>query len=193
MPMGAEAVHAANPEVLVILSGLNFDTDLSFIKEEALKLSFNGKLVMEVHWYSFSEGKAWISGNANQVCGEVTGNEMRRAGFLLDQGLPLFVSEFGLDLRGSDANGNRYLNCFMAFAAQLDLDWALWTLGGNYYIREGVVGMIEYYGILNSDWSEVSNPSFLQRISAIQIPFRGITNNYNHFSYITTLEITFTN
>ncbi|ESW04479.1 hypothetical protein PHAVU_011G098000 [Phaseolus vulgaris] len=173
MPKGAEAVHAANPEVLVILSGLNFDTDLSFIKEEALKLSFNGKLVLEVHWYSFSEGKSWTSSNENQVCGEVTENQMRIAGFLLDQGLPLFVSEFGLDLRGSDANDNRYINCFMAFAAQLDLDWALWTLGGSYYIRKGVVGMNESYGILNSDWSEVSNPSFLQRISAIQIPFRG--------------------
>ncbi|BAT90354.1 hypothetical protein LR48_Vigan08g132400 [Vigna angularis] len=173
MPKGAEAVHAANPEVLVILSGLNFDTDLSFMKEEALKLSFNGKLVLELHWYSFSEGKAWASGNANQVCGEVTGNVMRRAGFLLGQGFPLFVSEFGLDLRGSDANDNTYLNCFMAFAAQFDLDWALWTLGGSYYIRQGVVGMNEYYGILNSDWSEVRNPSFLQRISAIQIPFQG--------------------
>ncbi|QCD88000.1 endoglucanase [Vigna unguiculata] len=173
MPKGAEAVHAANPEVLVILSGLNFDTDLSFMKEGAVKLSFNEKLVLELHWYSFSEGQPWASKNANQMCGEVTANVMRRAGFLLGQGLPLFVSEFGLDLRGLDANDNTYLNCFMAFAAQFDLDWALWTLGGSYYIRQGVVGMNEYYGVLNSDWSEVRNLSFFQRISAIQIPFQG--------------------
>jgi len=170
-------VHAANPEVLVILSGLNFDTDLSFMKEGAVKLSFNEKLVLELHWYSFSEGQPRASRNANQMCGEVTANVMRRAGFLLGQGLPLFVSEFGLDLRGLDANDNTYLNCFMAFAAQFDLDWALWTLGGSYYIRQGVVGMNEYYGVLNSDWSEVRNLSFLQRISAIQIPFQGITKS----------------
>ncbi|TKY67028.1 Endoglucanase E1 [Spatholobus suberectus] len=173
MPKGAEAVHAANPDVLVILSGLNFDTDLSFIRNQAVKLGFNGKLVFEVHWYSFSDGQAWASGNPNQVCGQVTGNVMRRAGFLLDQGWPLFVSEFGVDLRGTSVNDNRYINCFMALAAQLDLDWALWTLVGSYYIRQGVVGMIEYFGILNSDWTEVRNTSFLQGISVIQFPFRG--------------------
>ncbi|KAL5169657.1 Glycosyl hydrolase 5 family protein [Glycine soja] len=173
MPKGAEAVHAANPDVLVILSGLNFDTNLSFIRNEAVKLSFNGKLVFEVHWYSFSDGQAWTLGNPNQVCGQVTENVMRRAGFLLDQGWPLFVSEFGVDLRGTSVNDNRYLNCFMALVAQLDLDWALWTLGGNYYIRQGDVGMEEYFGILNSDWIQVRNTSFLQRISAIQLPFKG--------------------
>ncbi|CAJ1979106.1 unnamed protein product [Sphenostylis stenocarpa] len=173
MPKGAEAVHAANPDVLVILSGLNFDTDLSFIKKGALKLSFNGKLVLEVHWYSFTEGQAWTSQNANQVCGQVTEKKVRRAGFLLDQGLPLFVSEIGVDMRGSNVNDNRYLNCFMAFAAQHDLDWAWWTLDGSYYIKQGVVGMNEYFGILNSNWSEVRNTTVLQRISAIQLPFQG--------------------
>ncbi|XP_020214123.1 glycosyl hydrolase 5 family protein [Cajanus cajan] len=173
MSKGAEAVHAANPDVLVILSGINFDTDLSFIRNEGVKLSFSGKLVFEVHWYSFSDGQAWASGNPNQVCGEVTGSVMSRAGFLLDQGWPLFVSEFGLDLRGTSVNDNRYFSCFMALVAQLDLDWALWTLGGSYYIRQGVVRMIEYFGVLSSDWTQVRNTSFLQRISAIQLPFRG--------------------
>lgn len=184
MPKGAEAVHAANPDVLVILSGLNFDTNLSFIRNEAVKLSFNGKLMFEVHYYSFSDGQALTSGNPNQVCGQVTENVMRRAGFLLDQGWPLFVSEFGVDLRGTSVNDNRYLNCFMALVAQLDLDWALWTLGGNYYIRQGDVGMEEYFGILNSDWIQVRNTSFLQRISAIQLPFKGMTNNNNNNVFI---------
>ncbi|RDX61725.1 hypothetical protein CR513_60018, partial [Mucuna pruriens] len=173
MSKGAEAVHAANPDVVVILSGLNFDADLSFIRDQTVKLSFNGKLVFEVHWYGFTDGQAWTSGNPNQVCGQITGNVMRRTGFLVDQGWPLFVSEFGIDLRGINVNDNRYFNCFMALVAQLDLDWALWTLGGNYYTREGVVGMEEFYGILNSDWTQVRNTAFLQRISAIQLPFRG--------------------
>ncbi|KAL2328417.1 hypothetical protein Fmac_021844 [Flemingia macrophylla] len=173
MPKGAEAVHAANPDVLVILSGLSFDTDLSFLRNQGVNLSFNGKLVFEVHWYSFSDGQAWASGNPNQVCSRVTGSVMSRAGFLLDQGWPLFVSEFGLDLRGTNVNDNRYLNCFMALVAQLDLDWALWTLVGSYYIRQGVVGMEEYFGVLTSDWAQVRNTTFLQRINAIQLPFRG--------------------
>ncbi|KAI4317329.1 hypothetical protein L6164_025205 [Bauhinia variegata] len=148
MSKGAEAVHAANPNVLVILSGLNYDKDLSFLRNQQVKLSFEGKLVFEMHWYAFTDGPAWESGNVNQVCGQVAGNVMRMSGFLLEQGWPLFVTEH-------------------------DLDWAYWTLVGSYYIREGVIGRNEYYGLLTWDWSQVRNTSFLQRISALQLPFRG--------------------
>lgn len=173
MQQGAEAVHAAYPDVLIILSGLSYDLDLTFLKNRPVKLSFSGKLVFEIHWYGFTDGQAWVSGNPNQVCAQVVTNMMRRSGFLLDQGYPLFVSEFGADLRGTNVNDNRYLNCFLGWAAELDLDWAYWTLVGSYYLREGVVGLNEYYGLYNWNWSEIRNSSFLQRISAIQSPLRG--------------------
>ncbi|XP_031387460.1 glycosyl hydrolase 5 family protein-like [Punica granatum] len=172
MQRGAEVVHAANPDVLVILSGLSYDKDLSFLRTRPVNLSFTGKLVFEVHWYGFSDGRAWLDGNPNQVCGRVTDNIMRMSGFLLEK-WPLFMSEFGIDQRGTNANDNRYFNCFMGLAAELDLDWALWTLVGSYYLREGVVGLNEYYGALNWNWCEARNSSFLQRISALQSPFQG--------------------
>lgn len=180
MQQGAEAVHAANPDVLVILSGLSYDLDLTFLKNRPVKLSFSGKLVFEVHWYGFTDGQAWVSGNPNQVCAQVVSNMMRRSGFLLDQGYPLFVSEFGADLRGTNVNDNRYLNCFLGWAAELDLEWAYWTLVGSYYLREGVVGLNEYYGLYNWNWSEIRNSSFLQRISAIQSPLRGTHHTRTH-------------
>ncbi|KAM7468705.1 hypothetical protein LguiB_016267 [Lonicera macranthoides] len=173
MQKGAEAVHSANPDVLVILSGLNFDKDLSFLANQPVNLTFTGKLVYELHWYGFTDGNAWATGNPNQVCGQIVGNNMRRAGFLLDKGYPLFVSEFGVDQRGTNVNDNRYFNCFAGFAAELDLDWALWTLVGSYYLREGVIGLEEFYGVLNWNWCEIRNASFLQKISALQSPFQG--------------------
>src|ERR1044072_558308 len=100
MPKGAEAVHAANPNVLVILSGLSFDTDLSFVDKRPVQLAFNNKLVFEAHWYSFTDGQAWAKGNPNQVCEQITQSVMRRSGFLLQKGWPLFLSEFGVDMRG---------------------------------------------------------------------------------------------
>jgi hypothetical protein len=174
MQKGAEAVHSANPDVIVILSGLNYDKDLSFLRNRPMNLTFSGKIVFEVHWYSFTDGEAWKNGNSNQVCGRVVDNMMRVSGFLLDQGWPLFVSEFGVDQRGTNVNDNRYLGCFLSVAAELDLDWALWTLVGSYYLRQGVIGMNEYYGVLNWNWREVRNSTFLQLISALQSPFRGI-------------------
>ncbi|XP_068470391.1 glycosyl hydrolase 5 family protein-like isoform X1 [Phaseolus vulgaris] len=173
MVKGAEAVHAANSDVLVILSGLNFDTDLSFIRDRPVSVTFKGKLVFEVHRYGFTDGQAWGDGNPNEVCGKVTETIKKTSAYLLDQGWPLFVSEFGGDLRGTNVNDNRYLTCFLALLAELDLDWAYWTLVGSYYIREGVVGMEEVYGVLTWDWNQVRSISFLNRISALQHPFRG--------------------
>ncbi|WJZ80693.1 hypothetical protein VitviT2T_000592 [Vitis vinifera] len=173
MQKGAEAVHSANPDVLVIVSGLSYDTDLSFVLKQELELTFTGKLVFEMHWYGFTDGSAWETGSPNQVCGRVVESVMRRGGVLLEKGWPLFVSEFGVDQRGTNVNDNRYLNCFFGLAAELDFDWALWTLVGSYYTREGVIGLEEFYGLLNWNWCEVRNSSFLQRISALQSPFQG--------------------
>ncbi|XP_030545046.1 glycosyl hydrolase 5 family protein-like [Rhodamnia argentea] len=173
MQEGAKTVHAANPNVLVILSGLNYDKDLSFLRNRPVSLSFTKKLVFEMHWYGFTNGQAWQSGNPNDVCGAVSNDVMGQSMFLLEQGYPLFVSEFGIDERGINVNDNRYFNCFMAMAAEFDWDSALWSLQGSYYLRQGVVGMEEYYGLFNYDWSGVRNSTFLRRISALQSPFQG--------------------
>lgn len=128
-----------------------------------------------MHWYGFSDGQAWANGNPNQVCGSIKANVMRRAGFLLDQGWPLFLSEFGVDQRGVNVNDNRYLGCMLGVVADLDLDWALWALQGSYYIRQGVLGLDEVYGVLAWDWCKPRNSSFLQRIAALQSPFQGMS------------------
>ncbi|KAJ3675308.1 hypothetical protein LUZ60_004350 [Juncus effusus] len=177
MQKGAEAVHAANPNVLVILSGLSFDNDLSFLAKKQVTLSFTGNLVFELHWYSFSDGQEWRTGNQNQVCGRIASNVMRKAGFLLDQGWPLFLSEWGLDMRGVNENDNRYFGCVMAVLAEMDLDWALWDLPGSYYLREGAYSPDEVYGLLSWDWCRVRNSSMLERIQSLQQPFRGLDSD----------------
>ncbi|KAG2238433.1 hypothetical protein Bca52824_092313 [Brassica carinata] len=173
MQQGAEAVHSANKNVLVILSGLNFDADLSFVRSRPVNLSFTRKLVFELHWYAFSDGNLWATSNPNDICGRVLKRLGNRGNFLLNKGLPLFLSEFGIDQRGGNANDNRYLGCLSGWAAENDVDWSLWALTGSYYLREGVVGMIEYYGALDSDWNSVRNSSFLQQISLLQSPLQG--------------------
>ncbi|XP_074576132.1 glycosyl hydrolase 5 family protein-like [Curcuma longa] len=175
MQMGAEAVHAANGDVLVILSGLSFDSDLSFVANREVNISFPfaSKLVFEVHWYGFTDGKAWVEGNANDVCGRIVGRVNRQAGFLLDRNFPLILSEFGLDLRGTNTNDNRYFSCALAYAAAQDMDWALWALTGSYYLRSGVVDHDEMYGVLSFDWSGSKSDAQMARIRSIQQPFQG--------------------
>ncbi|KAL6634050.1 hypothetical protein ACP70R_026721 [Stipagrostis hirtigluma subsp. patula] len=175
MQRGAEAVHAANPRVLVIMGGLSYDSDLSFLAARPVGVSFaaEGKLVFELHWYSFMDARAWETGNANEVCGRIARDVARRGGFLLDGGFPLFLSEFGVDFRGGDLSDNRYYPCAAAVAAELDLDWALWALQGSYALRQGVAGMDEVYGVLDWSWSRPRNGTVLPRIQALQRPLRG--------------------
>ncbi|CAL5016329.1 unnamed protein product [Urochloa decumbens] len=173
MQLGAEAVHAANPRVLVILSGLSFDNDLAFLNSRSINLTFTGKAAFEVHWYSFSNSQEWGSGNANQACARVSAGVSRRALYLLDKGWPVILSEFGVDNRGGNANDNRYYGCAAAVAADLDLDWALWALQGSYYLREGVLGLDEVYGVLDWAWCKPRNATALRRVQALQRPLRG--------------------
>ncbi|KAG8064941.1 hypothetical protein GUJ93_ZPchr0004g39640 [Zizania palustris] len=173
MQQGAEVVHEANPGVLVILSGLDFDNTLSFLFSNPVHLSFTGKLVFEQHWYGFSDEGNWESQNQNDVCGMVVGFIKMKGLFLLQQGWPLFLSEFGFDMSGTHIGDNRYLTCFLSVAAEMDLDWAIWALQGSYYIREGTLAYDESYGLLSWDWCTARNPSFIKRINALQSAFQG--------------------
>ncbi|KAL5717636.1 cellulase [Ranunculus cassubicifolius] len=173
MQAGAEAVHKANPDVLVIVSGLKYAKDLSFLKKRPLKVSFTRKLVFEEHWYSFSDGSAWSLKNANDFCGSMTSDTYDKFGFLLDKGYPVFLSEFGADQTGGHMADNRFMNCMLPRIAEWDLDWGLWALQGGYYKRQGRIEAGESFGILNSDWSEAKNYTFLRRIQAIQPALQG--------------------
>ncbi|KAL0737566.1 hypothetical protein Bca4012_013776 [Brassica carinata] len=172
MQQGAEAVHGANPYVLVILSGFSYDTDLSFVRSRPVNLTFSGKLVFELHRYSFTNTETWSSKNPNDACGETLKIMDDGGGFIL-RDFPVFLSEFGIDLRGGNVNDNRYIGCILGWAAENDVDWSIWALSGSYYIREDVAGMIEYYGVLDSDGISVRNNSFMQRLSLIQSTLQG--------------------
>ncbi|KAF0929420.1 hypothetical protein E2562_021433 [Oryza meyeriana var. granulata] len=178
MQRGAEAVHAANPAALVIMGGLGYDNDLSFLAARPVDVSFAAaerrKLVFELHWYSFADAGAWEAENANEVCGRVARDFVaRRGGFLLDAGFPLFLSEFGADTRGGSRKDDRYFPCAAAVAAELDLDWALWALQGSYALRQGVTATDEVYGVLDWSWSKPRNVTALSRIQSLQRPLRG--------------------
>lgn len=175
MQQGAQAVHEANPDVLVIMSGLNYDADLKFLASKPVNLAFTNKIVYEMHWYSFTDGKAWERTPANQLCGTVTARINDHIAFVaktLSPPAPLFISEFGIDGRGTNVGDNRYINCFFAFAADGDFDWALWTLQGSYYIRNGQPNFEETYGIFNVRWDGIRNPTFVSRLQSLQKPIQ---------------------
>lgn len=191
MARGCEIIHSANPNLLVVVSGLSYDTDLSFLRKHPLRLSFGGKLVHEIHAYAFSGGRRedWAERPLAPMCAGMARELDRRAGFLIrgSAAVPLFVSEFGGDQTGVSRRDNRFLSCFLAVAADWDLDWALWALQGSYYIRKGRPEFEETFGVLNRDWSGPKSPRFGERYrlqqEMLQGPGSSIMLNNNKIIY----------
>ncbi|XP_050229018.1 glycosyl hydrolase 5 family protein-like [Mercurialis annua] len=171
---GATMVHKLNPQVLVVVSGLVWGTDLTFLKKKPLSLGSNNldnQLVYETHWYSFAgDPKIWEVQPLNRICNLKSQILTDLTGFVItgENPVPLFLGEVGIDQRGVNEADNRFFNCFLAYVAENDLDWGLWAFQGSYYFKDGETGHEETYGLMNFDWDEFRNPEFDDRLWLIK-------------------------
>ncbi|XP_059642671.1 glycosyl hydrolase 5 family protein-like [Cornus florida] len=170
MQQGAMAIHRENPDVLVVVSGLAYDTNLDFLKQRPFQVDFTSKLVFEAHWYSFGDPTDKWMYQTNEYCANRTGRFVGQTGFLISNlnPFPLWVSEFGADQRGLNEAENRYFTCALAYLADKDIDWALWTLQGSTILRQGKLNEEETYGMFDKDWVNLRNASFPQRLQLIK-------------------------
>ncbi|KAL3499287.1 hypothetical protein ACH5RR_038380 [Cinchona calisaya] len=67
---GAKTIHRGNPNLLVLISGLNYDIDFTFLKTKPLRLNIGNKVVYETHRYGFTEsqGPFWLNQSVNYMC-----------------------------------------------------------------------------------------------------------------------------
>ncbi len=164
---GAQSVHDANPDLLIIMGGTLSSTDASFLRTQPLDRSpYGDKVVWEWHQYTFSP--PWIASFKNcEVWKTMVGGF---TGFLLEQGQdftgPLWLSEFGFGQAGGGPTTNgigsqddyNYVKCLVDYVSGNDGDWALWAIQGSYYVRDGTVDMDESWGLLNTNWTAWRNP-----------------------------------
>lgn len=164
---GAAAVHAANPDTLVLLSGLNFDTTLTpVVQGTALTpgtarfsradfaAGLADKLVLELHNYE----------TGATSCSSLQGN-LDRGGFsaLAATGsgaFPVMLTEFGFQMDASTWRGV-YASCLASYLPARKAGWFIWVLAGSYYIRSGQQDYDEGWGLLNHDWSAWRSPSYV--------------------------------
>ncbi|KAM3396693.1 glycosyl hydrolase 5 family protein [Capsicum galapagoense] len=169
---GAKTIHRANPNLLIIISGLDYSIDFTFLKQKPLNLfNMRNKIVYETHRYAFTKKQTdlFLTQPLNKVCETIKEEIMNKSGFLLKgkNAAPLFVSEFGGDQRLTNQADNYFMGCFLLFLAELDLDWAVWTLQGNYYIRDGVSNSEEMYGMFNSTWNSLRSPEYHAKLQLV--------------------------
>ncbi|KAH6624460.1 glycoside hydrolase family 5 protein [Chaetomium sp. MPI-SDFR-AT-0129] len=172
-------VHAAHPDVLVVVGGVQSSTDLLHVRTatggKMLDTSgWAGKHVWEMHAYSFTVTFLDVF----QSCDVVKAQYGAMDGFVLTQGEeytgPLILSEFGVGMEGGDAardglseKDDRYLSCIVSYMESNDAEWAVWAVQGSYYVRDGKTDYDESWGLLKSDWSDWRNPAFAGRLGAM--------------------------
>lgn len=162
-------MHAANPGLLIFLSGLNFDTTLTpVVQGSALtpgtaKFSFGDfpgyadKLVLELHNYETGIG------SCASLQGNLAGNgfsAMNAGGGGAGNVFPVMLTEFGFQMDATTWKGV-YASCLAAWLPAQKAGWTIWVLAGSYYVRSGTQDYDEGWGLLSHDWSAWRSPAFV--------------------------------
>ncbi|CAI6337434.1 unnamed protein product [Periconia digitata] len=155
----ATAVNAANPALLIFLSGLDYDTKLTPIpgaqdlgNGQRFRLTdfrYANKLVLELHNYQNDAGS----------CGDIEGglwdNGFRATYNTNDivNKMPVVLTEFGFSQTGSE-HTRPYATCIRTLMQKWQTGWTVWVLSGSYYIRSGTQDYEESWGLLNHQWTD---------------------------------------
>jgi hypothetical protein len=169
---GSKAVHDANPDLLIFLSGLSYDTYVEPVfqgvafqpgQESYSADDFPGfadKLVLEIHNYETGIGS----------CESLSGN-LYRKGFqamnAADAGtknvFPVMLTEFGFAMDATTYQ-NTYSQCLSTYLPEQKAGFFIWVLSGSYYIRSGQQNFDEAWGLMNRDWSDWRQPKYINGV-----------------------------
>jgi endoglucanase len=173
---GGNAVLSVNPDLLVVVEGINYSLDFTGVYARPLTLNVQNRIVYEPHDYSFSHA-AYASYGAMATD---LGNNW---GFILAQNkpytAPVWVGEFGTshaspsDVSDTSGQGFWFQN-FRQYLATADIDWSYWALNGTEatgYSR--TVDTEEGYGLLDTTWTKSALPQLTQALQALQAATQG--------------------
>ncbi|KAL0936879.1 beta-1,6-galactanase [Colletotrichum truncatum] len=168
---GTNAVNAANPDVLIYLSGLNYDTTVAPVfrgtaltpGNETFNLAdfegYTNKLVLEIHNYEGSIGS----------CSSLKYNLYNR-GFQAANAsdpatvnvFPVALTEFGFNMNDATWK-NTYASCLAEYLPEYKASWFIWVVVGSYYTRQGTQNFDEAWGLFNVDWSDWRNNEYIEQ------------------------------
>lgn len=166
---GVEAISSANADVLIFLSGLESDTTLEPVTNETalrpgsgrfeLDESTVNKIVLELHNYD-NINKGPGLNNCTALEEELLSDGFQALQSDAPNKFPVVMTEFGFVQDDTTWQGT-FASCIEEFLADQQAGWMIWSLGGSYYIREGVQDYDESWGLLSHDWSSWRSPGHI--------------------------------
>lgn len=152
----ADLVNKANPNILIFLSGLDYDTKMTPIpgaedlgggkKFLLTDFKYKDKLVLELHNYQTS------STNCGDIEGGLWNNGFKATGTKAVNIMPVVLTEFGFT-QADNSYTKTYATCLRKLMPQWKSGWTVWVISGSYYIRSGTQDYEETWGLLKHDWS----------------------------------------
>lgn len=166
-----EAISLMNPRLLVVVSGLHYDTDLTYIRNNPIQNlvppTLRNKIVYEGHWYS------WSGYGHSSECDPMKAGVHDAWGFILELNqtytAPVWLTEFGTDVDHFTGD-DKFIDCVQSFLQTpltSTVSWSYWVLAGSYYIRSGNVESHESFGLLTDNWKEIKSKSFIDVLSKL--------------------------
>lgn len=166
----AEIVNKANPNILIFLSGLDFDTKLTPIptaddlgngkKFRLTDYTYANKLVLELHNYQTS------ATNCGDIEGGLWNNGFRATGQTPVNKMPVVLTEFGFT-QADNSYTKTYATCLKKLMPQWKTGWTVWVISGSYYIRSGTQDYEESWGLLNHQWSDWRNANAITALKGM--------------------------
>jgi endoglucanase len=170
------AVLAVNPELLVVVEGLNYANDLTGPYSLPVELSVPNRLVYSAHDYAFDHSGLTSYAELKTRLGD-------EWGYILAQGMPytapVWVGEFGTChtsdscVSGSTGQG-LWFSGIREYLTEADIDWSYWAFNGTEASGTGrTLGAEETYGVLDRTWTQPASATLAGALSAIQAPTQG--------------------
>lgn len=164
------AILAANPNLLIIVEGVNYAADLTGVRDTPVRLNIDNHLVYSSHDY------AWFH-NGMSSYGSLKSQLDSRWGFLLDPTVntPVWVGEFGTCHTSATciasttiSDSGFWFSAFTRYLQERDLDWAYWAVNGTQARGTSrTLGGEETYGILKKNWQAAASTGLLNALQAI--------------------------
>ncbi|KAL0935453.1 cellulase family protein [Colletotrichum truncatum] len=175
MLQGANAVHNANPDILIFFGGRLLDVDISapvngkHLSEPNFNFSiaeqpFRNKFIFEQHQY---DQTGLVGDNCTSYVGvlnELGSNAVSISGPGTNRA-PLVMGEWGHDQ--TDDSGvfkHNFRTCLMQFMIEQRINWMVWVIGGSYYIREGTADRDEPWALLDHTWSSYRGKESIKQL-----------------------------
>jgi endoglucanase len=163
---GGNAVLDANRDLLVMVEGPQYSTDLTAFGRLPLTLKVANRVVYSPHAYA-PHGHSFASYEEMKQIYDA------RAGYLLrsEPAVPLWVGEFGACQKLDCGEEAQWFRWFVEYLREKNLSWSYWPLNATQ--SSGVTrtyDTLETYGLLSTDYQHVAATEMVKLLQSIESP-----------------------